>query len=145
MENQCIKEIPEDGKQHRKTQEGRQGCRLTSIVGQPLVAPPLEVLAVELSALLGAEVRTAGGAALRLARAGPGAGKWVHHRGVTATGPEAKPCPIAPTPGGAAAPSPPGGFGVPEGGGVPGEGGASSAAPRGVRRVGVWEAGDPLQ
>lgn len=84
MENQCIKEIPEDGKQHRKTQEGRQGCRLTSIVGQPLVAPPLEVLAVELSALLGAEVRTAGGAALRLARAGPGAGKWVHHRGVTA-------------------------------------------------------------
>lgn len=80
MENQCTEEIPNMGvggamAQPRTTQVQRLGCGRwgpppTSVVGQPLVPPSLEVLAVQLGALLRPEVPGTLGAALRGAGGG---------------------------------------------------------------------------
>lgn len=82
--SQCSKEIPKDGAQHRATQWGTAvgGTRaLTAVVRQPLVPPPLELLAVELGALLRPEVAGPVGTALR-GEGDKGRGSWVHHWGL---------------------------------------------------------------
>ena len=78
------KRSPKDGAQRRATPAGAAvgGTRaLTAVVGQPLVPPPLELLAVELGALLRPEVAGAVGAALR-GGGDKGRGSWVHHWGL---------------------------------------------------------------
>ena len=74
------KRFPKEGAQRGTTQGGAAGApkdrALTPVVGQPLVAPPLELVAVEFRALLRPEVAGALGTALW-----GGGGLWVHQWG----------------------------------------------------------------
>lgn len=70
---------------------------LTPVVGQPLVAPPLELAAVKLRALLRPEVAGAVRAAL-WGGGGKGGGLWAHHWGPPSGWAPGRPGPVPPTP-----------------------------------------------
>lgn len=79
-------------------QQGRpKDGALTPVVGQPLVAPPLELVAVKLRALLRPEVAGAIGTALWRG-GGKGGGLWVHHWGPPSRWSPGRPGPVPPTP-----------------------------------------------